>query len=210
MQTAQGREDRRLKHVRQDLGGERRPDGGDAVDAQLAHGDQLAEDEPVGLHRGESEQRAHEDPPSEAQECADCGRVPMKAVRASGKERVAEDQPSRGGDDPAENESPDASGDQRRHHHDRQPHRLRPDIDRGEPSQGDASRDGEQLRGVEAGQDRRESNHRNQSGERRLLVEVRQGNRRCSGDRKERKTSRRPGWSKRCEGTSARRRARAE
>ena len=34
------------------------------------------------------------------------------------------------------------------------------------------------------------ANHRNQSGERGLVVEVRQGNRRCSGDREERKTAR--------------------
>ena len=66
----------RLKHVRQNLGGKRCPDGGDAVDAQLLMAIELAEDEPVGLHRCEREQGAHEDPSPEAQECAHGFRVP--------------------------------------------------------------------------------------------------------------------------------------
>ena len=83
---------------------------------------------------------------------------------------MVEDQPSRCSDDPPEHESPDASCDQRRHHHDRQACRLGPDIDRGEPPQRDASGYCEQLGGVEARQDRRESNHRNQPSERGLLT----------------------------------------
>src|SRR5256885_811525 len=54
----------RLKNAAQHRGGNGRPDDGDAVDAELLHRNDLAENEAVGLHDRESEKGADEDPSS--------------------------------------------------------------------------------------------------------------------------------------------------